>query len=419
MTDVRGLLGFDPFAAEFHTDPYAHYRELRSGGALQRTPGGLWISPSFEVCSRILRDPRFGHGGDSIDYGVASNRVPERNRSFLVLDPPEHTRLRRLVSKAFTPRLVERLRPRVAELVDELLGAARGEVDLIAALAYPLPVIVISEMLGVPPEDEERFKAWSDALARGLDPDFLVPPEEIELRDRAREEFGAYFGDLADRRRADLFRPICSDQPTPADLPASPDRPPGPADDLLSGLVAIEELSRDDLIATCVLLLVAGHETTVNLIANGTLALLRSPDQLAYFRRHLDQAPAVVEELLRYDPPIQLSGRVALEDAEIEGRRIRRGEIILLLLGAANRDPDVYADPDRLDLTRWTGADAPRHLAFGQGIHFCLGAPLARLEGQIALTALVQHDLALIPGPLGYKDNLILRGLSELPVRLG
>jgi cytochrome P450 len=392
MTDVQGLLGFDPFAAEFHTDPYAHYRELRSGGALQRTPGGLWISPSFEVCSRILRDPRFGHGDDSIDGAL--NRIPERNRSFLVLDPPEHTRLRRLVSKAFTPRLVERLRPRVAELVDELLGAAHGEVDLIAALAYPLPVIVISEMLGVPPEDEERFKAWSDALARGLDPDFLVPPVELELRDRARAEFGAYFGDLADRRRAE------------------------PADDLLSGLVAIEELSRDDLIATCVLLLVAGHETTVNLIANGTLALLRSSDQLTYFREHLDRAPAVVEELLRYDPPIQLSGRVALEDAEIEGQRIGRGEVVLLLLGAANRDPDVYAEPDRLDLTRWNGADAPRHLAFGQGIHFCLGAPLARLEGQIALTALAQRELALIPGPLRYKDNLILRGLSELPVRL-
>jgi cytochrome P450 len=391
--DVHGLLGFDPFAAEFHTDPYAHYRELRSGGVLQRTSGGLWISPSFEVCSRILRDPRFGHGSD-MDWGGTGFRMPERTRSFLVLDPPEHTRLRRLVSKAFTPRLVERLRPRIAELVDALLGGARGEVDLIETLAYPLPVIVISEMLGVPREDEERFRAWSDALARGLDPDFLMPPEEIEQRDRARDDFGAYFADLAERRRA------------------------APGDDLLSGLVAIEELSGDDLIATCILLLVAGHETTVNLIANGTLALLRTPEQLAYFRRHLDEAPAVVEELLRYDPPIQLSGRVALEDAEIAGQRIRRGEIILLLLGAANRDPDVYACPDRLDLTRWSGQEAPRHLAFGQGIHFCLGAPLARLEGQTALTALVQRDIALLPGPLRYKDNLILRGLSELPVRL-
>ncbi|MBO0874870.1 MAG: cytochrome P450, partial [Pseudonocardia sp.] len=380
------------FAAEFHSDPYAHYRELRSGGALQRTPGGLWVSPSFEVCSQVLRDPRFGHGDESIG---GRRRGSERIRSFLVLDPPEHTRLRRLVSRAFTPRLVERLRPRIAELVAGLLGRAHGEVDLIAALAYPLPVIVISEMLGVPAEDEERFKGWSDALVRGLDPEILVPPEEMELRHRAREEFGAYFSDLADRRRR------------------------APADDLLSGLVAIEELSRDDLIATCVLLLVAGHETTVNLIANGMLALLRSPDQLAYFRDHLDRAPAVVEEVLRYDPPIQLSARVALEDAEVAGRPIRRGEIILLLLGAANRDPDVFADPDRLDLTRWSAPEPPRHLAFGQGIHFCLGAPLARLEGQIALTALVRRDLALLPGPLRYKDNLILRGLAELPVGLG
>ena len=387
--DVRAILGFDPFAPEFHADPYAHYRELRTGGPLHRTPGGLWLSPSFEVCSQILRDPRFGHGGDPDSPAWrAESRAPRRVRSFLVLDPPEHTRLRRLVSRAFTARLVERLRPRVAAIVDELLGDLRGEVDLIAALAYPLPVIVISEMLGVPPEDHERFKGWSDALARGLDPDFLIPAEELDRRDRARAEFAAYFRDLASRRRA------------------------SPGDDLLSALVA-EELSEADLIATCVLLLVAGHETTVNLIANGTLALLRAPDQLAYFRDNLDEAPAVVEELLRYDPPIQLSARAALDDVEIAGQPIRRGEMVMLLLGAANRDPDVFDDPDRLDLTR-----APeRHLAFGLGIHFCLGAPLARLEGQIALSRLVHREIELTAEPLRYKGNLILRGLAQLPVR--
>jgi cytochrome P450 len=384
--DVRGILGFDPFAPEFRADPYARYRELRAAGPLQRTPGGLWISASFAVCTQVLRDPRFGHGD-------APARTPRRVRSFLVLNPPEHTMLRRLVSRAFTARLIERLRPRVTALVDELLAGLSGEVDLISALAHPLPIIVISEMLGVPPQDQDRFRAWSDALARGLDPDFLVPEEELAWRDQARAEFGAYFRELAARRRAE------------------------PGEDLLSGLAAIEELSEDDLVATCILLLVAGHETTANLIANGTLALLRAPDQLAWFRANPGSAVAVVEELLRYDPPVQLSVRAALEDAEVAGERIRRGEMVMLLLSGANRDPEVFADPDRLDLTRWVD-DAPRHLAFGQGIHFCLGAPLARIEGQAALTALVRRGIAAVPGPLKYKDNLILRGLAALPVRL-
>jgi cytochrome P450 len=386
--DVHGILGFDPFAPAFHADPYAHYRELRAGGPLQRTPGGLWLSPSFEVCARIFRDPRFGHGEDRIG---ATQRQPRGVRSFLILDPPEHTRLRRLVSRAFTARLIERLRPRVAAIVDGLLAGVHGDVDLISALAHPLPVIVISEMLGVPAEDQDRFKGWSDLLARGLDPDFVVPPDDLGRRDKARAEFGEYFRDLAARRRS------------------------APGEDLLSGLVAIEELSEDDLVATCILLLVAGHETTVNLIANGTLALLRSPDQLAWFREHPSSAPSVVEELLRYDPPVQLSARVALEDAEVAGQRIRAGEIVMLLLGAANRDPEVFADPERLDVSRFV-TETPRHLAFGQGIHFCLGAPLARMEGQIALTELVRRELSLAPGPLRYKDNLILRGLESLPV---
>jgi unspecific monooxygenase len=388
--DVRGILGFDPFAPEFHADPYAHYRELRADGPLQRTPGGIWLSTSFEVCTQIFRDSGFGHGEAALG---TVQRPPRRVRSFLTLDPPVHTRLRRLVSRAFTARLIERLRPRVAAIVDDLLAGIDGEVDLIATLAHPLPVIVISEMLGVPPEDQERFTAWSDLLARGLDPDFLVPPEDLARRDRARAEFGDYFRELAARRRS------------------------APGDDLLSGLAAIEELSEDDLIATCILLLVAGHETTVNLIANGTLALLRAPDQLAWFRANPDAAVAVVEELLRYDPPVQLSARVALEDAEIAGRSIRSGEVLMLLLGAANRDPEVFTDPERLDVTRWM-TESPRHLAFGQGIHFCLGAPLARIEGQVALTALMRREVSLLPGPLRYKDNLILRGLASLPVRV-
>jgi cytochrome P450 len=284
----------------------------------------------------------------------------------------------------------------VAELLDGVPAGA--PVDLLGALAYPLPVILISELLGVPPEDRDLFKGWSDALARGLDPDFLLPADELARRQEAREEFAAYFRDLAARRRAE------------------------PRDDLLSALVAVSDggtmLSEDDLLATCVLLLVAGHETTVNLIGNGTLALLRNPDQLAWFRDHPEESAAAVEELLRYDPPVQLTIRAALEDRDVGGTTVRKGEPVLLIIGAANRDPGAFRDPDRLDLTRYAGdgrAGAPRHLAFGHGIHFCLGAPLARLEGGIALRRLFQRDVALADAGLTYRDNLVLRGLSALP----
>lgn len=396
--DPVAILGFDPFDPDFHADPYAHYRALVDGGGLRRTPAGTWVTGSYELCEHALRDPRLGHRGGS--WRVAG----DGHRSFLMLDPPDHTRLRRLVSKAFTPRLVERLRPRIEALVDELLDGARGEVDLIATLAYPLPVTVISEMLGVPPRDRDLFKGWSDSLARGLDPDFLLPHAEIALRDEARAQFEAYFGELAAKRRAD------------------------PRDDLVSALVEVSDggdaLSEKELLATCVLLLVAGHETTANLIAGGALALLRHPDQLAVFRERGADVAAAIEELLRYDPPVQLTVRVALEDTELDGIHIEPGTPILLLTGAANRDASVFRAPDRLELRRYCkGHDAPRHLSFGHGIHFCLGAPLARLEGQIALRKLFERDVTLLGDPPGadltYRKNIVLRGLDALPVRIG
>ncbi|MBW8484983.1 cytochrome P450 [Actinomadura parmotrematis] len=399
IADPSGILGFDPFDPAFHAAPYARYREIAARGPLARTAAGLWVTASYDLCGRVLRDPGFGHRPEG---GAVWRTAPVRRRSFLTLDPPDHTRLRRLVGKAFTARLVERLRPRIAALVDELLGGLRGEVDLIAGLAYPLPVILISELLGVPPEDRDRFKGWSDILARGLDPDFLLPPAELAARDAAREEFAAYFRGLAARRRAE------------------------PRDDLLSALVAVppgdDALTEEELLATCVLLLVAGHETTVNLIGNGTLALLRHPDQLAWLRAHPEAMPAAVEELLRYDPPVQLTLRTALADTELAGHEIAKGQLVLLLIGAANRDPAVFADPDRLDLARYLdgGASGPaaRHLAFGLGIHFCLGAPLARLEGELALRGLLDRDPALLPGAPAYRANLVLRGLAALPVAL-
>ena len=392
------LLSFDPLDPGFAADPYAHYARLRGTGPAVRSPLGLLVFTGHEACSAILRDHRFGHGpAEENSPFESADGDDDRVRSFLQLDPPDHSRLRGLVSKAFTARRVQRLRPRVAELVAGLVadGVARGSMDVIGDLAYPLPVTVISELLGVPPEDHERFRGWSDALARGLDPDFLLPPEFLARQRAAREEFRAYFAELAARRRTE------------------------PAEDLLSDLVRIQAetaaFSDAELLATCALLLVAGHETTVNLIGNGTLALLRHPDQLAWLREDPDRVGTAVEELLRYDPPVQLTGRMALADTEVCGQPVRAGEPVLLLLAAANRDPAVFPDPDRLDLARGTA----RHLAFGLGIHFCLGAPLARMEGEAALRELIRHPLEPTGGAPAYKENLVLRGLARLPVRIG
>ncbi|MFC7646856.1 cytochrome P450 [Streptosporangium lutulentum] len=378
------LLGFDPFAPDFLRAPYRRYRELREQGPLFRTPAGMWLATGYAPCAALLRDPRFGHGEGP------PGRV-RGTRSFLVMDPPDHTRLRALVSRAFTARMIERLRPRVSAIAEELVGKMSGEVDVISALAYPLPVRVISEMLGVPAEDQARFQGWSESLARGLDPDFLLPEKMLAERDAARAEFHAYFAELLVRRRAE------------------------PGQDLLSALVTADELTTEELLSTCVLLLVAGHETTVNLIGNGTLALLRH-GALRRFRGGDERDTAkAVEELLRYDPPVQLTLRFALEDVELCGTPIRRGEAVMALLGAANRDPEVFADPERLDLDRGPA----RHLAFGLGVHFCLGAPLARMEGAVALSALATAapDLTLADPAPPYKENLTLRGLAALPVR--
>ncbi|MFC5187058.1 cytochrome P450 [Actinomadura harenae] len=393
---ARAILGFDPSDPAFRADPYAAYRRIAEAGTLTRTEAGLWVTASYGLCESVLRDHRFGHRPEGGGWRRASRP------SFLTMDPPDHTRLRRLVGRAFTPRLVERLRPRVEEVVDGLLAdAAGGPFDLVTGLAHPLPVIIISELLGVPARDRDRFRGWSDALARGLDPDFLLPPDDLARRDEARAEFGAYFRELAALRRDD------------------------PRDDLLTALTASydgDALTEAELLATCVLLLVAGHETTVNLIGNGALALLRNPDQLAWFRAHPDAASVAVEELLRYDPPVQFTVRAALEDVELAGTPIRTGEIVLLLTGAANRDPAAFPDrPDDLDVTRYANAETARHLAFGLGIHYCLGAPLARLEGGVALRELFARDVVPAEGPGGldepsYRDNIVLRGLAGLPL---
>ncbi|MBF8186538.1 cytochrome P450 [Nonomuraea sp. K274] len=376
------LLGFDPFDPEFLREPYARYRELRACGAIFRTRAGLLVATTYELCAAMLRDPRFGHATGSQD-----DRTPDRPvESFLRMDPPDHTRLRALVSRAFTPRMLERLRPRVEAITAELIAGLPEEADLVSGFAHPLPVRVISEMLGVPPEDDERFRGWSEVLARGLDP--MLTDDLMSDTERARSEFRDYFRGLVAIRRE------------------------RPGDDLLSALAQVEELTEPELLATCVLLLVAGHETTVNLIANGVLNLTRH-GLLAYAAERPRQ---VVEEVLRYDPPVQLTSRVALADLTLGGVPVQKGQAVLGLIGAANRDPAVFPEPDRFDVTREPG----RHLAFGLGIHFCLGATLARMEGEIALSALAAAapKLELPDAAPPYKENLVLRGLAALPVRL-
>ncbi|SDK72006.1 Cytochrome P450 [Nonomuraea maritima] len=382
-TSAADVLGFDPFDPEFRRDPYVRYREMSDQGALFRTPGGLFVATTYELCAALLRDPRFGRGGGPVNGRAAGEPV----QSFLWMDPPDHTRLRGLVSRAFTPRMLERLRPRVEALTAELVDALPEEADLVSGLAYPLPVMVISEMLGVPAEDYTRFRDWSESLARGLDP--ILTDDLAAESGRAGMEFRAYFSELIAIRRAD------------------------PGDDLLSALTQVSELTEGELLATCVLLLVAGHETTVNLIANGVLNLTRHG-----LLKHAAVRPKqVVEEVLRYDPPVQLTSRQALVDVELGGVAVPKGAKVMALIGAANRDPAVFSDPDRFDVTREPG----RHLAFGLGIHFCLGATLARMEGEIALSALAAAapGLALVDEHPPYKGNLVLRGLAELRVRRG
>jgi hypothetical protein len=317
--------------------------------------------------------------------------------TLLMLDPPRHTRLRRLVNKAFTPRMVARLRPRIEALVDELLeGSGRcGEMDVIRDLAYPLPVIVIAEMLGLPPADRDRLKRWSDDLSALVDP--LQASGGLVRLEQTFAEVTEYFGQVFAARRA------------------------APQDDLISALVAAEDggdtLGELELLALSMLILGAGHETTTNLIGNAVVALLRHPRE----RRRLQDDPALlptaVEEFLRWDSPVQLTDRVVGEDCEIAGRRVRKGSMVVALLGAANRDPAVFADPDALDLGR---ADNP-HLSFGHGVHFCLGAALARLETEAAIGALLRRFPAFTgdPHPTCYRRSMVLRGVTALPLRLG
>ncbi len=388
---------------EFIADPYPLYGRLR-----RWSPVHHLAELNVEVCTRyadvvtILSDPRFQKQDPDDGRPIAPSGM---QRSMLMLDPPDHSRLRALVNRAFTPKVVAALRPRIADIASGLLeavtartGPAAGRADLVADFAFPLPATVIAELLGVPVADHDRFHAWSSRIVNITDA--TRPPEVRADAAAAQRELRAYFAELIAARHAA--------------------GPAAPHDDFLAGLIAAEEagdrLTLDEVLAMCALLLVAGHETTANLIASGTLTLLRHPDQLATLRRDPSLAANAVEELLRFESPVQRTGRRTNAPVELSGHRLPRGTTVVALLGAANRDPAIFPHPDRLDLRR---ANANHHLAFGRGIHFCLGSPLARLEAEVALPMLLERlpRLALDTDRPEWRPNSTIRSLRALPVR--
>jgi cytochrome P450 len=401
---LKRLLGPKLFGPEMLADPYPYYARLRSADPVHWADQfGGWVLTRYADVITVLRSPN----ASAERTAVARQRVgPEfqtlydaRSSSMLNADAPRHTRLRLLVNKAFTPGTVEGLAPFIRTFVDEVLAAAqaRGRMDVMAELAFPLPATVIAEMLGVPPTDRDRFKQWSDdsTAAAGNLPANLSP-DVLRKAVAAFEELQTYFRGIIAQRRAE------------------------PRDDLLSALVRAQEegdrLSDEELLANSVLLLNAGHETTTNLIGNGTLALLRHPDQVRRLRDDPSLIPAGVEEMLRYDSPVQFTSRILKADVELGGKVLRAGQTVLLLLGAANRDPEQFPDPDRFDV----GRAENKHVAFGLGSHFCLGAPLARLEGRIVFEALLGRapGMRLDGPPPRYRQNFNLRGLESLQVTL-
>jgi cytochrome P450 len=392
---------FDPLSPEFIRNPYPHYHRLRATDPVHRSPLGFFVASRHADVNLVLRDKRFGKdfvGRMTRRHGPAILDEPVyRSMSHWMLqqDPPDHTRLRGLVVKAFTARRVEDMRPRIQEIVDRALDAValQGHMDLIADLAFRLPVTVICEMLGIPAEDHEMIRSGALAGGRLLDP-VPLSRAEIDAANAHNLASAGYFGWLFDERRRE------------------------PGDDLTTHLVRAEEegikLSNEELTANVMLLFGAGHETTVNLIGNGLLALHRHPDQLRLLRDDPSLITNAIEEFLRYDSSVQLTGRVALEDTSVGGTTLPKGEPLLCLLGAANRDPGVYPEPDRLDITR----PNIRPLSFGGGIHFCLGAQLARIEAEIAIATLLRRLPGLTldaPDHPDWRPTFVLRGLKQLP----
>ena len=404
LAEVR----WDPSDPAFRADPYPTYELLQRERPAYQVPGGSLVVTRYDDVVRTLRSNDFSRDVDANatirDDEVARRRRERRRggaKTILNLDPPDHTRLRRLVSQAFTPSAIERLRPRIQSMVDTVLdrAAARGSMELVDELAFPVPFQVISELLDMPTDRADELREWSQALTAALEPNATLAV--FDAADAAIGELVPHLVTVIEERRR------------------------APGDDLLSGLLAVEDggdrLSPAELIAFVTLLYVAGHETTVNLVGNGVLALLRHPDELARWRDDPSLDGRAVDELLRYDGPVQHTVRVAMTDVAYDDGHggtvvVGRGDTVLAVLGAANHDPSVFDDPHRLHLDR---PNASRHVAFSAGIHYCLGASLAKLEAEVVLTSLVRRfpDLRLGDEPR-WRDRLTIRGVDHLRLAL-
>ena len=380
-------VSYDPTSAGILSNPYDTYHRLRDKDPIHRMRliDG-YVLTRYDDVDTVLRDhQRFSKNDGAYD----------EYRSMLHHDPPDHTRLRSLVSKAFTPRSVRELHPKVQRIVDELLADLDGKdrFDLIEGFAFPLPVTVIAEMLGVPAHDMDRFKHWSNDISLTIEP--TLRDDQIRRVERAADNLYEYFESIIEQRRSK------------------------PEDDMITALLNAEDegdkLTHSELLGTLVLLLVAGNETTRNLIGNGMRALLKNPDQLQRLRDKPQMLDSAIDELLRYDSPVQLDGRLVHNDVEIAGQQISAGQRVLCAIGAANRDPAVFSQPDKLDI----GRNEKSHIAFGRGIHHCLGAPLALLEARAAFSAILERfsDIEMAAEPV-YREQVVLRGLEELWVNV-
>ena len=387
--------------AEGHADPYALYHQLQAVAPVHRSGlDGVWYVSGFDACRQVLGDSRIGKNDQFVvpRHGVDPERVRlaqrRRRTSMITANPPEHTRLRGAAKGAFIPPTMEGLRPRVAAIVAERLDrlAALGEADVMVELAFPMPVTVVGEMVGVPEEDRDWFRPLMRTLVSS--DSFNRSPEALAQVERAGDELDAYFVELIARRRKE------------------------PADDLLSYFIDQADdglLSEDELFSTVTLLFLAGFLTTTNLIGNGLVALFEHPEEMARLWARPDLAASAVEEILRFDTPVQFVHRNVLEELELDGRRLPKGDVVMTLLAAANRDPARFAVPDRFDIGRTDNL----HLAFAWGLHFCLGARLARMEGQMVFSGLVERFSAVEPAGVAVRNpGLAIRGFDSLPVRL-
>jgi cytochrome P450 len=402
VSDVT--VSYNPFQPGFTEDPYPHLREMRAEDPVHHSPLGVWILFRYEDVFRLLRDPTLSVEDRNavptpmmqMALDAMGDVAAMGDNTMLNRDPPDHTRLRRLVSKAFTPRMVERLRPRIEELVDGALDEAGPEWDVIDGLAFPLPFRVISELLGTPETDSAQLRQWSGTVVRSLEP--VVDPELLKAIAEAARNIQGLVGEILEWKRSN------------------------PADDLLTALLEAEEdgdkLSAEELIEQVALLYLAGHETTVNLIGNGTLALLKNPAEMARLAVDPSLDEGAVDELLRFDSPVQNSRRITMAPVTVGGKRIDAGSFVVLGLASSNRDPEKWGpSAEALDLGR---PNASQHVSFGGGHHYCLGSHLARLEGAAAIARMVRRFPAMeLAGDPEWNGRINLRGMTHLPVRPG